>query len=301
MVRRLVVVLLVVGFALGWAASARAQGVQPQHSDAAWRGEYFNNMNLAGPPALVRDDAALDFAWGYGSPAPGVINPDYFSARWTRYLDVAPGKYRVNVRGDDGYRVRIDGQTIVDRWFPQGATPFGFEVNLSSGHHLVEVEYFEQLENAQLQASVDPAQPVEPPAGSFTGQYFANTTLAGTPAATRTDASITFDWGTGTPFPGVVPADYFSVRWTGTVGGTPGTYTFTTTTDDGVRLWVNDHLLIDRWYGQAATPHAASIYLSPRCGWSTSSRSASPRPSWPGRRAGAAAGAPVCPATPTTP
>jgi LysM repeat protein len=261
MLKQLAVTCAAAVLVLGWATGAQAQGVQPQHSEAAWRGDYFNNMNLAGPPVLVRDDPELSFAWGFGSPAPGVVNPDYFSVRWTRYLDVAPGKYRVTVAGDDGYRLRIDGKTVVDRWFPQGATPFGFEVDLTGGHHLVEVEYFEQTENAQFRATVDSAQPVDPPVGAYTGQYFGNANLAGAPVATRPDAGISFDWGAGSPLPGVVPADYFSVRWTGTVGGTPGMYTFTTVTDDGVRLWVNDHLLIDAWYGQAATPHKGTIYL----------------------------------------
>ena len=41
-----------------------------------------------------------------------------------------------------------------------------------------------------------------------------------------------------------------------------GLYRFTTTTDDGVRLWVNGHPLIDKWYDQASTSHSATIHVS---------------------------------------
>ncbi len=60
---------------------------------AGWRGEYFNNVNLSGRPALVRDDAAINFDWGLGSPAPG-IQADNFSARWVRTVPLGGGTYR---------------------------------------------------------------------------------------------------------------------------------------------------------------------------------------------------------------
>jgi hypothetical protein len=53
------------------------------------------------------------------------------------------------------------------------------------------------------------------------------------------------DWGSSSP---VGQNDHFSVRWTGQVAPTEtGTYTFRVETDDGVRLWVNNQLLIDQW------------------------------------------------------
>ncbi|MCJ7808356.1 MAG: PA14 domain-containing protein, partial [Dehalococcoidia bacterium] len=60
-----------------------------------------------------------------------------------------------------------------------------------------------------------------------------------------------------------VDADNFSVRWTGQLAVPyPGeTYTFTTETDDGVRLWVNDTLVIDQWIDQGATLWSGPIYL----------------------------------------
>ena len=72
---------------------------------------------------------------------------------------------------------------------------------------------------------------------------------------------IDFDWGGGSPAWNVVAADNFSVRWTRTINLEQGRYRLTATADDGVRLWVNGRLLIDKWLNQAATPYSAEIDL----------------------------------------
>jgi hypothetical protein len=51
------------------------------------------------------------------------------------------------------------------------------------------------------------------------------------------------------------------VRWTRTAYFEPGSYRFTTATDDGVRLWVDNHLLIDNWRDQALTSHSGTLHL----------------------------------------
>ena len=83
-------------------------------------------------------------------------------------------------------------------------------------------------------------------AGGLTGTYFDNLNFSGA-SVSRTDAVVNFNWGTGSPAPGI-GADTFSVRWAGRV--TPpstGTYTFYTRTDDGARLWVNGVRLVNNW------------------------------------------------------
>ena len=66
-----------------------------------------------------------------------------------------------------------------------------------------------------------------------------NTSLSGAPTLTGTTTDINFNWGLGTPTAGF-PADFFSVRWVRNLPLEAGRYRFTTTTDDGVRLWVNN-------------------------------------------------------------
>lgn len=90
--------------------------------------------------------------------------------------------------------------------------------------------------------------------------YFNNVDFTGT-TVTRTDPRIDFNWGLGSPDTNIAPYTY-SARWTGQVKADHSeNYTFYTRTDDGVRLWVNGQLLIDRWIDQAATEHAGTIAL----------------------------------------
>ena len=78
---------------------------------------------------------------------------------------------------------------------------------------------------------------------------------------TRTDSVVNFNWGTGSPAASV-SADTFTVRWTGSVQPlVSDTYTFYTTADDGVRLWVNNQLIVDDWQDQSATERSGNITL----------------------------------------
>ncbi len=98
----------------------------------------------------------------------------------------------------------------------------------------------------------------------LTGDYFSNQamTFTGAPTLTRTDATVDFDWGYGSPAP-LISTDLFTVRWTGAVQPQfDNDYTFSSTTDDGVRLWVDGQLLIDEWANQAPTEWSGTIALA---------------------------------------
>ena len=78
----------------------------------------------------------------------------------------------------------------------------------------------------------------------------------------RTDSTVNFDWKQGSPDTDKVGNDFFSVRWSGyVVPKYSEEYTFTTTSDDGVRLSVNGQQLINQWIPQSATPHEGKIRL----------------------------------------
>ncbi len=84
--------------------------------------EYFNNRDLSGPPVLTRKDFLIDFDYGYFSPAT-VVNTDNFSARWTGKI-MAPetGSYIFHTYSDDGVRLWINNQLIIDNWTFHGPT-----------------------------------------------------------------------------------------------------------------------------------------------------------------------------------
>lgn len=105
----------------------------------------------------------------------------------------------------------------------------------------------------------NPPYPTAPGTGLY-GEYFDGIELKNRKFS-RTDAQINFDWGSGSPDP-VVGTDYFSIRWTGWVRPkTSGDYAFYTVSDDGVRLWVNGHLIINNWTDHAETQNKGTVRL----------------------------------------
>ncbi len=96
------------------------------------------------------------------------------------------------------------------------------------------------------------------------GEYYADTLYTNPFVGSdlvRTDAVINFNWDTNPPAPGFGLTDY-TVRWLGLVQPQFNeTYTFSTTTDDGTRLWVNGQELVDEWTPQSPTTWSGSIPL----------------------------------------
>jgi uncharacterized protein YraI len=233
-----------------------------------WYGEYFNNKNLSGQASLFRNEADINFNWRSDSPAPGTINSDNFSARWTRYLELMSGRYQFAVTADDGVRLWVNNQLIIDQWRDQHPATFRAEIDLPGGSVPVKMEYYENTGGAKAQLSWALVS-----SGGYTGggtytpgswrtEYFNNTNLSGPPVLVRDEGQPNVNWGYGSPAPSIVGNDYFSARWTGTQEFIPGRYRFTATTDDGARLWVDNQLVVDNWRNQPARPISGQIDLA---------------------------------------
>src|SRR5439155_1732718 len=105
--------------------------------------------------------------------------------------------------------------------------------------------------------------PSQTPAGTgLVGQYFTNSSATYSSTAnfnaanlklSRTDGNIDFNWGSTNYLP-ITNGGYYTIRWTGQVQPQYSeTYWFVANTDDGVKFWVNDQLIIDRWVLQGPT------------------------------------------------
>ena len=119
------------------------------------KGEYFNNDNLQGAPALVRTDERIDFHWGNGSYKDG--EPvDHFSARWTGYfVPPAEDDYKFYVSADDGVRLYIDNALVIDDWKKHGETLNTYAMHLQAGKpHEIRLEYFEDIGTATARFGV---------------------------------------------------------------------------------------------------------------------------------------------------
>jgi outer membrane protein OmpA-like peptidoglycan-associated protein len=107
---------------------------------AYYRGPNFDKF------VLKRRDATIDFDWNFRPPGPGLPN-EYFSVRWTGWL-VAPstGRYLFHARVDDGIRVWVDDELILDEWRPQRVRDFTATVSLKQGTaYRLKVEYFQDI------------------------------------------------------------------------------------------------------------------------------------------------------------
>jgi hypothetical protein len=215
-------------------------------------------MTLSGTPALVRDDGNgfLDFNWGSGSPASTCgIGINYFSVRWTRTVYLSSGRWRFTTSTDDGVRLYVNGKLVISQWRDQSLKSYTVDLDLAAGNHTVRMEYYENSGSAVakltwsiLSTSTTSTSTTSTTTSSWKGEYFGNMTLSGTPVLVRDDGTshLNFDWAYGSPASNV-PVDSFSARWTRTVYLNAGTYTFSATHDDGVRLYVNGNLIINRW------------------------------------------------------
>lgn len=250
-------------------------------------GQYWNTPGAGAQPVipvtapdLTRNDNTIDFDWGGSSPAVS-INNDHFVARWTKTDTFAAGRYTFTATADDGIRVYVDGVAIIDKWIDQPSTTYTAQTDIAAGNHEIKVEYYENGGGAAVKVvyvqvgapnptptPTETPTPTPPPSSSYDAKYW-NTPGAGAkpaipasaPTLTRVDAKIDFDWGGGSP-DATVTNDHFVAVWTKTDAFEAATYKFTATADDGIRLYVDNQLILDKWIDQPATTYTVNKDLT---------------------------------------
>ncbi|EDX71250.1 PA14 domain protein [Coleofasciculus chthonoplastes PCC 7420] len=245
------------------------------------KAEYYNNRDFT-DLALTRTDETVDFNWGSGSPD-AAIDANTYSVRWTG--SVAPlhsETYEFFTNSDDGVRLWVDDQLLIDNWTNHGATENSGTIDLQAGQQYdIRMDYYENFgksvaqllwssesqskeiipESQLYSPAVDtPSPEVSGNGTGLTAEYYNNRDFTDL-ALTRTDDTVDFNWGSGSPDAAIDPNTY-SVRWTGFVEPLHSeTYQFKTSSDDGVRLWVNDQLLVDNWTDHGVTDNRGTIDL----------------------------------------
>jgi len=132
-----------------------------------WQGEYFNNPDVAGAPALVRNDTTINFNWGTQSPAQGVPSDNY-SVRWSRRAPFEEGNFRFNVNIEGGIRLWLDGRLLIDSWVSEGLRSLQADSGvIGAGDHDLRIDYFKRTGNGQI--SVSWGKAAGPPNAVVTG------------------------------------------------------------------------------------------------------------------------------------
>lgn len=114
-------------------------------------GSYFNNVDLIGQPAVERTDRQIDFHWTLYGPDTGMSN-DFYSVRWTGSL-TAPEtkKYKIGLEGNDGFRLYINHQLVIDQWDKQSYHTLLHELSLDKdSSYPITIEFKESNGNAHI-------------------------------------------------------------------------------------------------------------------------------------------------------
>ncbi|CAG0926651.1 beta-glucosidase [Thermoflexales bacterium] len=223
-----------------------------------WKGDYFNNQFLSGSPSYTRNDAAVAFDWNSVAPVPGVPNQN-FSVRWTRTVEFAPGNYRFTIRVNGGANLLIDGNLVIGQWNNNVNGTFTADYTLGPGTHTFEIDYYNLTGPASIWFTY---QPLTGGTADWSGNYFANDRWSGLPTLVRFDPNIDFDWSTSSPGP-LLPVDRFSARWTRVISLTAaGLYRIDVTVDDGVRVYVDNNVILDQVKESSAVNYTTQVQLT---------------------------------------
>jgi hypothetical protein len=201
--------------------------------------------------------------------------------RWTGQVEALYSElYTFYTQGDDGVRLWVNGQQLVNNWTDHSSTENSGTISLTAGQkYTLTMEFYDDASTAIASLSwsgahttkrVIPQAQLYAPVANTTAPVGTGTGLRGdyfdgmsfdTLIATRTDPTVGFDWE-ASPATGV-SADQFSVRWTGQVQPLyTQTYTFYTLSDDGIRLWVNGQQIVNNWTDHGSTENSGTIALT---------------------------------------
>jgi hypothetical protein len=116
-------------------------------------GTYFDNQDFTAQK-FTRTDETVNFNWGANSPA-GSIQADTFSVRWTGQVQPEfTGNYTFYTKSDDGAKLTVNGQVLINKLIPQGATEYFGVIGLTAGQkNNIQLEYFDRICGASASLS----------------------------------------------------------------------------------------------------------------------------------------------------
>jgi hypothetical protein len=236
--------------------------VCPDAAVGTFTGCYYGDQNF-NKLQVVRNDSRINFNWSNAAPDPS-MDHEHFSVRWQGVFNFDAAEYQFTATADDGIRVYVDGQLLLDGWRDQWPTTYTAVKAISAGSHLVRVDYYQGILGATAvfdwyklgAAGTCPA----PATGAFTGCYYGDQTLTNL-RLVRTDPQVNFNWGNNAPDPSI-NHEHYSVRWQGTFNFDAAGYRFNALTDDGTRVYLDGQLILDGWRDQWPANYSTTATLT---------------------------------------
>jgi uncharacterized protein YgiM (DUF1202 family) len=157
MPRRAVIILFSVSFLFLLSLSFSLVNQVRAEFGTGWRAEFYSDTDLSDREATIENVNGINFNWDNDQPEVNGeqidVGPDDFSVRFTSNQNFAAGTYQFVVAADDGARVIIDGQTVLDEFRERPLTTNTFNLSLSAGSHSITVEHvqFEGRSSIQFQ------------------------------------------------------------------------------------------------------------------------------------------------------
>ena len=116
-----------------------------------WESKFYNNGLLQGPEIIRRQDSAIAFNWGQGSPG-SKVNADNFTARFGTDVYLPEGSYRFYVLADDGVQLFVDFNNLIINTFnqPRPGQLLTADIRLGAGTHHLQLDYREVTGDAYV-------------------------------------------------------------------------------------------------------------------------------------------------------
>jgi PKD repeat protein len=230
-----------------------------------WRVQAYPNQSLSGSPCYDANETIGSYVfkdWDWSRSPGGSCPAEHWSVRLTKQVSFSGGDYSFHCTHDDGCRVYIDGNLRIDAWW-DGTGGHDWGGNISGGNHEVKVEFYNNTGLGRVEVwwrgpgalpnndSGDPNQ--------WYVDYYGIRAIWETSVIGLRDGTgfPSHDWRGQGNSPGFgLPAQNWAARFSRTVALPCGTYRFTATADDGVRLEVNGVALFDFGGGPPGTRSA---------------------------------------------
>ena len=227
--------------------------------DRVWCDQVFSKK-LADDPDKV--DVTFNDDWGAGSV--GGIGNDNIGFRSGRVINISQsGVYEFTVGSDDGIRLWIDNELVIDKWIDRAYTINTINKNITSGSHKFRIDYYEKGGLARVSFSFQKTAEACPSEPTFPSDKWDRVWCDQAFSKKLAEVGVTFDdnWGAGSV--GGIGNDNIGFRSGRVINlSKSGNYEFSLGSDDGSRLWVDGQLIIDMWKDQSYKIQTVQKYLS---------------------------------------